>query len=132
MNTIQKTTKMDMKVKLSTLWIFVMINMIMADIVGFMNPGALESIIKGDVDVQITQELLLIFSVLLEIPILMIVLSRVLNYKANRWTNIIASVITILFVVWGGTTSLSYIFFASIEVVTMLLITWYAWKWAKP
>ena len=32
----------DMKVKLSTLWVFVMFNMVFADIVGFMNPGALE------------------------------------------------------------------------------------------
>ena len=81
---------------------------------------------------QITQGLLLVFSILLEIPIAMIFLSRVLKYRANRWANIIAGVITILFVIGGGNPSLSYRFFATIEVVCMSLIVWYAWKWPNP
>lgn len=131
MNTNEKTAKMDMKVKLSILWIFVMFNMVFADIVGFMNPGALEDIITGAVGFQITQEVLLVFSILLEIPIAMIVLSRVLKYRTNRWANIVAGVITILFVIGGGSTYLSYLFFATIEVVCLLLIIWYAWNWPK-
>jgi Sec-independent protein secretion pathway component TatC len=116
MKTDEQATKMDMKVKLSTLWIFVMINMVFADIVGFMNPGALEKIMTGSVGLEITQGLLLVFSILLEIPIAMIVLSRVLRYRANRLANIAAGVITILFVIGGGSTYLSYMFFATMEV----------------
>lgn len=128
----KKTIEMDnIQIKLSTLWIVVLFNMIFADIVGFMNPGELEKIMTGDVGIQITEELLLIFSILLEIPIAMIFLSRFLEYRTNRWANIIASVITIFFVIAGGETYLSYIFFASIEVVCMLLIIWYAWNWPK-
>jgi Sec-independent protein secretion pathway component TatC len=118
-----------MKVKLSTLWIFGMFNMVFADIVGFMNPGALENIMKGTVGLEITQELLLVFSIVLEIPIAMIFLSRVLKYGANRWANIIAGVIMILFVIGGGSIYLSYIFFATVEVICISLIIWYAWKW---
>ncbi len=130
MNTSKKTTGVaDMKVKLSTLWVFVMFNIVFADIVGFMNPGALENIMTGAAGLEITQELLLVFSIILEIPIAMILLSRVLKYRANRWANIVASVVTILFVIGGGSTYLSYIFFATMEVVCMLLIIWYAWKW---
>jgi Sec-independent protein secretion pathway component TatC len=131
MNTNDKTAKMDMKVKLSTLWIFVMFNMVFADIVGFMNPGALKDIMTGAVGLEITQELLLVFSILLEIPIAMILLSRILKYRANRWANIVAGVITILFVIGGGSTYLSYIFFATVEVACMVLIIWYAWNWPK-
>jgi hypothetical protein len=119
----------DRKVMLSTLWIFVLFNMIFADIVGFMNPGALEEIITGAGPLQITEPLLLVFSVLLEIPIAMVFLSRVLKQNVNRWANIISGIITILFVIGGGNTSLSYIFFASIEVVGMAFIVWYAWRW---
>lgn len=132
MNTNKETAIMDMKVKLSTLWIFVMFNMVFADIVGFMNPGALEQIMTGAVGLEITQELLLVFSILLEIPIAMILLSRILKYRANRWANIVAGVITILFVIGGGSSYLSYIFFATIEVACMLLIIWYAWRWPNP
>jgi len=115
----------DMKVRLSTLWVFVMFNMVFADIVGFLNPGTLEEMIAMKPD----QGLLLAFSLLLEIPIAMIVLSRLLPYRANRWANIIAGVITILWVIGGGNTSISYIFFATIEVACMLLIVWYARRW---
>lgn len=117
----------DMKVRLSTLWVFVMFNMVFADIVGFLNPGALE----GMIAMKPAQGLLLAFSILLEIPIAMIVLSRLLQHRANRWANIIAGVITILWVIGGGNTSVSYIFFATIEVACMLLIVWYAWKWTE-
>ena len=86
---------------------------------------------KGEVGFELTQGLLLVFSILLEIPIAMIFLSRVLKYRVNRWANIIAGAITILFVIGGGSTTLSYIFFATIEVVCMSLIIWYAWKWPK-
>lgn len=120
---------METKEKLSTLWIFVMFNMAFADIVGFMNPGVLDEIVKGTTPIKITQELMLVFSILLEIPIAMILLSRVLKYRANRWANIIAGAITILFVIGGGSTKPSYIFFATIEVACILLIVWYAWKW---
>lgn len=122
----------DIKVKLSTLWIVILFNMIFADIVGFMNPGEFEKIITGDIGFQITQELLLLFSILLEIPIAMIFLSRVLNYRSNRWANIIGAVITILFVIGGGDTYLSYIFFATVEVICLLVIIWYAWTWPQP
>jgi len=133
MNTNKRTTEVkDRKVILSTLWVFVMFNMVFADVVGFMNPGTLEQIMTGATGFQITQELLLVFSILLEIPIAMIFLSRVLKYRANRWANIVASIITILFVVGGGSTYLSYLFFATVEVVCMLFIVWYAWTWANP
>lgn len=119
------------RVTLSTLWIFVVCNIIVADIVGFLNPGALEAIMTGATGFEITQGLILVFAVLLQVPIAMIVLSRVLPHRVNRWANIIASIITILFVVGGGNASPSYIFFATIEIVAMVFIIWYAWTWAN-
>lgn len=118
----------DIKIKISTLWIVVMLNILSADIIGFMNPGDLMKVLIGDVGINITQELLLIFSILMEIPIAMVFLSRVLKPRFNKWANIIASLITIVFVIGGGDTYPSYIFFASVEIMCMLLIIWYAWK----
>lgn len=121
----------DTRERLSYLWIFVLFNMIFADLLGFMNPGDLEAILKGEVGIEITQELLLVFALMLEIPIAMVLLSRTLKYRANRLTNIVAAVLTILFVIGGGSAYLSYLFFASIEVVCMLFIIWYAWRWRE-
>jgi len=131
MNADEKTARLDVRSKLSTLWILVMFNMVFADVIGFMNPGALEGIMKGATGFEITQGLLLVFSVLVEIPIAMIFLSRVLNQKANQWANTVAAVVSILFVIGGGSGYLSYLFFAVIEVAAMLLIVWYAWHLPK-
>lgn len=70
-----------------------MINMIFADILSFMLPGALNDIMTGNTPFKITQEIMLVFAILLEIPIVMIFLSRILKHRANRLANIIASVI---------------------------------------
>ena len=127
MNTVKKTASMDNKVMFSTLWIVVMINVAMADIFGFMM-----DLMSGPVtpEVQVPEVGMLIFAIIMEIPIAMIFLSRILKYRANRWANIIASVITIAFVFLGGSANLVYLFFAAVETVCMLCIIWYAWKWA--
>jgi hypothetical protein len=134
MNTINKTTeKIDTKVLLSTLWIVVMINMAYADILGLFIPGVLEEVAKTSVSTGTTiPQLMLGGAIMLEIPIAMIILSRILKHKVNRWANVIASVITIAYVVGGGSLYPHYIFIATMEVVCMLLIVWFAWKWRNP
>jgi len=112
-----------MKVRLSTLWVFIMINMLAADIFSFMLPST-----AGDAPMQITQAIMLAFAVVIEIPISMIFLSRVLNHRTNRIANIVACIITIAFVVAGGSLTLHYLFFAGVEIVTMLLMILAAWK----
>ncbi len=123
-------TETDTKLRMSTLWIVVLLNMLFADILGFITPGALKEIATGYAgSLQITHEILLAFAVLLEIPIAMVFLSRVLGRKANRLANIIACAVTIVFTVGGGSAYPHYIFFAGVEVACMLWIAWYAWKW---
>jgi hypothetical protein len=93
--------------------------MVFADIVGFLNTGTLEEMMK----MQLSQSLLLVFSLLLEIPIIMIFLSFSLpSHKANRIANITAVIITTIWIIGGGNTSLSYIFFVTIELFCMVLI----------
>lgn len=113
--------------KLSTLWVVVMFNMVFADILTFIKPGALQGLWAGQAGVQITDGLLLVFAVLLEIPIAMIFVSRVLRPEANRWANTAAAVITTLFVVGGGSSDLHYLFFAAVEIACMALIVRSAW-----
>ena len=117
----------DMRTRLSTLWVVVMFNMVFADILTFTKPGALEELWAGQAGVQITDGLLLVFAVLLEIPIAMIVLSRILKPEANRWANTAAAVITTLFVVGGGSIDSHYLFFAAVEIACMALIVWSVW-----
>ncbi len=133
MNANSHTAPMeDMQAKLSTLWIFVMFNMVFADIFSFMYPGTLQQIMTGNADgTPITPGFLLIAAMVTEIPIAMVFLSRLLKHRVNRWVNLIGGVITILWVIGGGSATLHYIFFASIEVVSSLAIIGLAWQWHK-
>ena len=130
-----KTKKMDMKDKLSLLWIFALFNYLYCDIVTLMDSSVLTELLRGYAgSIQITQGFLLGASVLVEIPIAMVLLSRVLSYRANRWGNLIAGAtmtvvqISSLFV---GTPTNYYVFFSIIEIATTSLIVWYAWNWKE-
>ena len=118
--------------RVSTLWIVVMFNMIFADILAFEIPGFMQRLWSGEMGVQITPAVLLVFAVLLEIPMAMIFMSRVLKPVANRWVNTVAAVITAAFVVAGGTSYLHAVFFATVEVACMALIVWSVWARRSP
>ena len=124
------------KTILSTLWIFVIANYIYCDILSNMDPEILKVIIhEGQFPglPPITQKFLLIAGILMEIPIAMILLSRVLEYKANRIANIIAgSIMTIVQIgsLFIGTTSLHYIFFSVIEISCTAFIVLYSIRWS--
>jgi hypothetical protein len=130
MDTNQKLITMEMKAKLSTLWIFILLNVIFRDIHELFRPGLLEEMMTGTVNgVQVTEGTLLVGGIMLEILIAMVILSWVLPYRVNRWANIIVGAIAIPLVIGIGPKDLDNMFFATIEVVALLLIIWYAWKW---
>ena len=127
----------DMKVRFSMLWIFAMFNYLYADVITLMDPATIKGIITGNVGpVPMSQGFLLGAAILMETAIAMVPLSLILEYRANRWANIVigvlhtAAVLASLFV--GGTMpAFYYLFFATIEILCTLLIVWYAWRW-KP
>ena len=121
---------------LSTMWIFVILNMIYADILERLRPGYLESLDK--MSQELTGSAVLLFAVFMEVVIVMVPLSKILDRKANRWVHFVAIPLAILWVVvpslipsLGDSTPLSYMFFASVEVLTMLAMLWFVWKWPK-
>jgi len=127
----------EMRVKLSTLWIFAMFNYIYADIMSLMKAENLEAFLTGYVgSMQITDQFLLSAAILMETAIVMVLISRILGYRANRWANIIVgilhtvSVAASMFV--GSGPGLYYMFFGTIEVACTLYIVWSAWKWSNP
>lgn len=69
----------------------------------------------------------------MEIPIAMIVLSRILKHGANRWANIVAgalmAVVQIGTLPLGTEPMLHYMFYSAIEIVCNLFIVWIAWRW---
>ncbi len=133
MNLQKQMLTMAMKAKLSTLWIFFLLNMTFRDIHELVEPGFIEEVMTGTFNgTQITEHLMLLGGFMVEVPIAMVLLSRLLPYGANRWANIIAAVITISFVIMNGTTDLDDTFFMIIEIAALSLVIWSAWRWRNP
>ena len=121
----------DTKERLSLLWIFAFLNYLYADVLALWSldhlPHLPPWVLAGS-------------AVLMEIPIAMIVASRLLPFRANRLANIIAGAILTLVNVFltfvpplfGARTPAlpEYLFFATIETVCTSIIIWQAWTWS--
>lgn len=121
----------DARARLSWMWVFVMLNMIFADILTFMKADVLRQFLEGRAEqIVITPEFLLLAAVITEIPIAMVVLSQLLPRPVCRWANMVAGVLTVTYI-WGGglLSAPHYIFFAAVQTVACIYVIRYAWKW---
>lgn len=120
---------------LSVLWIFVTLNYLYCDLIGLMDSSLLKQYLSGNVEgLDINESFLLYAGLLMEIPIAMVLLSRILKKKANCWSNIFAGSIKTMAMVatlFVGDTTDYYLFFAVIEIATTIFIVGYAIQWLR-
>lgn len=110
---------------LSTLWIFILLNVIFRDLHEFLAEGYIEKMMAQ----KVSELDLLFFGFLIEIPILMVLLSSVLNTKANKWANIIAAGIMILGLLIGlPEGDMDDIFFSMVNLGAFVVLLFTAWK----
>ena len=125
----KKITEMpDKKTILSALWLFAMLTYTYGDVVTLMDP------IKHGT-MQMTDGFLLGGSIYMMIPITMVLLSRLLKYRASRWASIIAGAImtiTLTLTLFVAVPTMYYAFFTAIEIACTALIVGLAWKWRNP
>ena len=139
MKPINKTTGMEdvpinVKLKLSALWVAMMLLYIYADILSLFRPGQVEEIIEGRMGpFAATQVSLLTATILMTIPAIMVFLSLIMKPKASRRANIIFGVLYTLVNISNliGESWAYYLFFGAVEIVLTLMIVWYAWRWPK-
>ena len=124
-------TPKDTRALLSTLWIFVLLNMLFRDIHEIPTVEFLDQALVGKVNgVEVTDELLLLGGFLIEFFLVMVPLSRVLPYALNRWTNIVVGVLAMALTVSSNTApDLDDAFFAFVELVALAFIVSLAWRW---
>lgn len=126
--------KINVKIKLATLWTSIMFIIIYLDYFHLYMPNSLEDMLAGKVFVfEIGQGFLLAALAMVTIPALMIYLSVALPAKANRWTNIIIASVNIPFLLFNliGEAWIHMVVGAVVEVFLSGLIIYYAWKWPR-
>ena len=120
---------------LSKLWIFLTVNYIFCDVFSLYDSSFLNKLLTGKIDgIEFTEPFLLYFAIIMEIPMLMIILSTILKTKINRIINIVVGFLMIVIQIGSlvtGKNSLHYIFFSIIEIITLVLIIFIAFKWEE-
>lgn len=139
-NTNKKPARIMVAVRiiLSALWAARMLSGLQGDVVRFMAPGMLEEFIAGTSDVTVTNELLLVMSIIFTVPIFMSFLTLTMNYPAVRWANLTIGIFFVAFdliflilalFVWQDP---AYeILWGFVYLVFTALVVWYAWTWPK-
>lgn len=126
------TERVGIRARLSAGWVFVMLNMIFADILSFMSPGTLQQILAGNADgIQITPGFLLLAAVVAEVPISMVLVTLLVPQRAARWANIGAAAVTVAFVLGMGSATPHYVFIAALETLGCVAIAWWSWTWGQ-
>jgi hypothetical protein len=124
--------KVDVRLKMSALWIAMLFLFAYGDIFGFFKPGQIQQVISGEISgIKITQVFLFGASIYIAIASLMVFLSLVLRPRVNRWTNIVLPILFIVSIAASviGESWAYFIFLSVAEIGLLLLIVWYAWTW---
>jgi hypothetical protein len=126
--------KIHVKLKLSALWVSVMLCYIYGDYFGLYKPGVLQEMLEGKMMPlgPVTQGMLLGTSTLMAIPSVMVFLSLALKPNPNRWANIIlGTTYTVIILITMPGAWAFYVLLGIVEAVLTALIVWYAWTWPK-
>ncbi len=128
MHTNGKQTMAEVQIKLSGLWVALMLTYLLGDVLRIFSGDFKAGEIEGR---QMTQAMWLGIAVLMVIPIVMVFLSLSLPQPANRWANIIVAVFFFLFNVIALPTYPSAFdkFLIVVGLVFNVLTVWYAWTW---
>jgi len=126
--------KVNVNIKLATLWTSFMFLYIYVDYFHLYMPGSLKEMLAGKVFVfNVSQQFLLIALISMTIPALMIFLSVALPPNPNRWTNMIVATIYIPYTLFNlaGLAWIHMVLGAAVEVILLCLVIRYAWKWPR-
>jgi hypothetical protein len=104
-----------------------LLNYLYCDVMGLYDPT-----LSG----SLSRDALLAASLLMELPILMVLGSRMLDNRPNRWANVMAAgfmaVVQVATLFVGSEPTAYYVLFSAIEIACLLFIVWTAWRWAQP
>lgn len=118
---------------LFTLWVFDMFLYAYCDILGLFDPNVLRQLVEngGVGGIVMTETFLVAASVLMILPIMMVLLTRIWAYPCARWGNIgVGAFKTVVMIATLTTPSTIYYWmFGVIEIITTASIVYLAWTW---
>lgn len=119
--------------KISALWVAMLLLFAYGDIFGFFAPGQIEEVMGGEIaGFRISQGFLFAVSLYIAIASVMVFLTLVLRPAVARWVNVVLAVLYAVSIVASAIGEDAYFVFLSLaEVALLLLILRYAWTWPR-
>lgn len=122
--------KIDTQIKLSMLWLFILLNIIFRDIHQMTLKSHLEMLLTGFYNgTEITDRLMLIGAFVVEVPIAMVLFSTLLTRKLCRPLTFVAAVLMTAILLFTPPSDPDDWFFLIVELAAILAILWTAWVW---
>jgi hypothetical protein len=127
----------DVKLKLSALWVSLMFCYVYGDFFTLFVPGRVNDLANGESGIGETTPLkLLLFAMLMTVPSVMVFLSLVLRPTINRWLNIALGSFYTGIMILVALTSITiwmifYVYLAVVEIMLTSLIVYYSWRWPR-
>lgn len=125
--------KVNIKIKISALWVAIMALYIYNDFFSLYKPGIMEDMLQGNMGpFPVTQSALFSAAILMAIPAVMIFLSLVMKPGLNRIVNIILGIVYVVVMVISVQGEwMYYIFMGVVEIILTALIVLLAIKWPR-
>ncbi|NET62858.1 MAG: hypothetical protein F6K47_44270 [Symploca sp. SIO2E6] len=119
----------------STLWVFFFLQVIFKDLHDFFRVGMIEEILSGVVNGnKVSEEMLLVGGIMLQLPLLMIVFTKVLPRQAVRVLTFIVAPLALLASLSMGYKDMDDALFYVVWTITLMTVVVMAarWKEASP
>ncbi len=120
----------------ASLWLFAVLNYLYCDVVSLFDPAHLAELLSGSVGgLAMTRGFLLGAAVLMSVPMIGVLISRIAPHRLARWYCVIAgaamTMVQLASLTIGGAPAPHYVYFSVIEIATTAVIVWIAltrWK----
>lgn len=122
-----------MQIKLSGLWVALMLTYLLGDVLRIFSGDFKAGEIGSTGGMVLTKNMMLGLSILMVIPIVMVVISLMLNQPVNRWANIIVAIFFFLFNLVGlpSYPSMYDKFLIVVGLAFNVMTVWLAWNWVQ-
>lgn len=124
--------RIGVRLKISALWVTVLLLFAYGDIFGFFAPGHIEEIVAGEISgIEITEGFLLAVSVYIAIASAMVFLTLCSRRTWRDGRTSFSPSCTSCLSAAVGEASAYYVFLSAAEIAALALIVRYAWSWPR-
>ena len=123
----------DVRLKLSALWLFILLNIVFRDLHQTLSPGYIDWVIEGEMfGMIITDELLLFGGVAVEVMLIMVIAPHFLPRRLLRITNLVVVIFSAMLLLFTPPIDPDDVFFLIVCLSTLAAAAWHGWRWLEP